>query len=170
VKPKFTRNPLKPTFEDPTVYQDSILSINTALQIIKSSSGQASKMPLLTALSTTGISENQDVPIMMTPLYRWMLAVPHANKEVLEDRIVKAKEENLIRDYVVIRPSLLTDERINGKTEIKVSWEGKAPGKLGDGAAVGYKITREDVGYFVFESVIANSGGELVGKKISITH
>ncbi|KAI4125266.1 MAG: hypothetical protein LQ338_004357 [Usnochroma carphineum] len=169
-KPKFTLNPLKPaTLDDPTVCQDSILGINTALRRIKSS-GQATKMPLLAALSTTGISESRDLPIMMMFLYRLLGAVPHADKKVLEERIIEAKRENLIRDFVIIRPSFLLNGQTNGKTDIKVGWEGKAPGELGEGAAIGYTITRDDVGFFVFENVIANDGGDFLGRKVSITH
>ena len=96
-----------------------------------------------------------------------MLAVPHADKKIMEERIVEAKDGNLIRDYVIVRPSLL----LGGQSkEIRVGWEGKTPGELGDGAAIGYSITREDVGRFIFDNVIAKDGGELCGKKVSITH
>ena len=134
--PRFS-NPLKPTLDDPTVCQDSIQSISTALRAIKASSGQTKQMPLLTAISTTGISENRDIPIMMVPLYHWMLAIPHADNKALEDCVEKAKEENLIRDFAIIKPSLLVDGQTNGKVDIKSGWEGKAPGTLGEGAAVG---------------------------------
>lgn len=167
--PKFTPNPLRPTLDDPHVCQDSIASINTALQHI-AGAGQAARMPLLVALSTTGISDSRDIPLAMVPLYYWMLAIPHADKRVLEERIVEAKKQNLIRDFVIVRPSLLLDGQTNGKKEIKVGWEGKASGQPGKGTAVGYTITREDVGFFVFESVIAKDGGDFAGKKVSITH
>ncbi|KAL8739122.1 MAG: hypothetical protein Q9181_000151 [Wetmoreana brouardii] len=168
-RPKFTPNPLKPTLDDPHVCQDSIASINRALQGIVTSN-QDARMPLLVAVSTTGLSESRDIPLAMIPLYYWMLGVPHADKKVLEDRIVEAKEKNLIRDFVIVRASLLVNGQTNGRKEIKVGWEGKAPGQLGNGAAVGYTITREDVGFFVFDSIIAKNGADLTGKKVSITH
>ncbi|KAL8828874.1 MAG: hypothetical protein Q9170_006412 [Blastenia crenularia] len=168
-KPKFTPRPWAPTLDDPTVCQDSISSINTALRTIKAS-GQTKQMPLISAISTTGMSQSRDIPLMMVPLYHWMLAVPHADKKVLEDRIVEAKEKQLIRDFVIVKASLLTDGKAHGKTKIRVGWEGKAPGTLGDGAAVGYTVSREDVGWFLHESVIANGDGELLGKKVSITY
>ncbi|KAL8695084.1 MAG: hypothetical protein Q9218_000362 [Villophora microphyllina] len=164
--PKFTPNPLKPTLDDPTVCQDSMTTITTALQNIQGS-GRAARMPLLSAISTTGLSKSRDVPIAMIPLYHWMLPTPHADKKIMEDRVVKAKEASLIRDFVIVRPSLLLGE---ARKEIRVGWEGKAPGQLGDGAAVGYTISREDVGFFIFENVIAKSGGDLIGKKVSVTH
>ncbi|KAL9601672.1 MAG: hypothetical protein Q9219_002392 [cf. Caloplaca sp. 3 TL-2023] len=169
-QPKLALNPLKPlTLDDPTVCQDSMLNVSNALRTI-ASSNQASKMPLLIAVSSTGVSESRDVPIVMKPVYVWGLAVPHADKRALEKHVVEAKEEKLIRDFVIIRPSHLTDDQTNGKIETKVGWEGKAPGTVGEGAAIGYKITREDVGFFIFERVIADDGGEFVGKKVSITH
>ncbi|KAL8698801.1 MAG: hypothetical protein Q9201_006370 [Fulgogasparrea decipioides] len=167
--PKFTPNPLKPTLDDPHVCQDSIASINRALQGIAASS-QDARMPFLVALSTTGISESRDLPLAMIPLYHWMLTIPHADKKVLESRVIEAKEKKLIRDFVIVRSSLLLNGQTNGRKEIKVGWEGKAPGQLGNGAAVGYTITREDVGFFVFDSIIAKGGTDLAGKKVSITH
>ncbi|KAL8729667.1 MAG: hypothetical protein Q9166_004616 [cf. Caloplaca sp. 2 TL-2023] len=149
---------------------DFITSINAALRDVAAEVGQADAMPLVTAISTTGLSKTRDIPLMMIPLYRWMLVVPHADKEELEDRIEWAKKENLIRDFVIIRASLLVDGQTHGSKEIKVGWEGKAPGELGEGAALGYSITREDVGFFIFDSVVAKNGGDLAGKKVSITH
>ncbi|KAL8950058.1 MAG: hypothetical protein Q9222_003881 [Ikaeria aurantiellina] len=167
--PKFTPNPLRPTLDDPHVCQDSISSIISALQSV-ASPNQANRMPLVTALSTTGIGEGRDIPLAMIPLYHWMLAVPHADKKALEEHIIEAKQQMLIRDFVIVRPSLLVDGQTHGKKEVRVGWEGKAPGQLGNGAAVGYTISREDVGFFVFDSVVAKDGGELAGKKVSVTY
>ncbi|KAL8713398.1 MAG: hypothetical protein Q9220_002597 [cf. Caloplaca sp. 1 TL-2023] len=167
--PKFTPNPLKPTLDDPHVCRDSIASIKTALQSI-APSHQAERMPLVTVLSTTGIGEGRDIPLAMVPLYHWMLAVPHADKKALEEHVVEAKQQMLVRDFVIVRASLLIDGQTQGKKEVRVGWEGKAPGQLGNGAAVGYTISREDVGFFVFDSIVAKDGGELAGKKVSITY
>lgn len=127
-------------------------------------------MPLLTAISTTGISEKRDTPLIMSVLYHLLGAVPHADKKRLEEQVELAKTEGLIRDFVVVRPSLLIDGQTQGRKEVRVGWEGKTPGELGEGAAVGYTITREDVGHFVFDSVIAKNGADYAGKKVSITH
>lgn len=96
-----------------------------------------------------------------------MLGPAHADKKLMEDRILEAKEGGWIRDFVIVRASLLLGE---ARKEVRVGWEGKAPGQLGDGAAVGYTISREDVGLFVYRNIIAQGGGDLVGKKVSITH
>ncbi|KAL8697935.1 MAG: hypothetical protein Q9224_002084, partial [Gallowayella concinna] len=162
--PKFTPNPLKPTLDDPHVCEEAMASIKTAISDIKHSS-QVHQMPLLTALSTTGVSKSRDTPMMMTPLYHWLGAVPHADKKKLEDQVELAKSEGLIRNYVIVRPSLLVDGQTQGTKEVKVGWEGKAPGETGEGAAVGYTITREDVGYFVCDSVVATNGADYLGRK-----
>ncbi|KAI4257476.1 MAG: hypothetical protein LQ352_001640 [Teloschistes flavicans] len=164
--PKFTPNPLRPTIDDPHVCQDSMITITTVLQRI-AASGQTLRMPLLSAISTTGLSQSRDIPIAMVPLYHWMLGPAHADKKLMEDRILEAKEGGWIRDFVIVRASLLLGE---ARKEVRVGWEGKAPGQLGDGAAVGYTISREDVGLFVYRNIIAQGGGDLVGKKVSITH
>ncbi|KAL8873477.1 MAG: hypothetical protein Q9174_001069 [Haloplaca sp. 1 TL-2023] len=163
--PRFT--PL-PTIDDPLVCRETIATVVAALGRFSRASGDtAARMPLMIAISTTGLSQNRDIPLAMVPLYHWMLAVPHADKRIMEERIVEAKKGNLIRDYVIVRPSLLLDGQ---SKEVRVGWEGKAPGALGEGAAIGYSITREDVGRFIFDNVIAKDGGELCGKKVSITH
>ncbi|KAL8805732.1 MAG: hypothetical protein Q9182_001765 [Xanthomendoza sp. 2 TL-2023] len=164
--PKFTPNPLKPTLDDLHVCEETMASINTALSDIKQS-GRVHPMPLLTALSTTSISESLDTPMMMTPVYHWLGAVPHADKKKLENQVELAKREGLVREHMIIRPSLLIDSWSYGRKEVKGDWEGKAPGELGEGAAVGYTITREDVGYFVFDSIIAETGGDYMGKKVN---
>ena len=112
-------------------------------------------MPLLTAISTTGISDTRDIPLAMLPLYHWMLRVPHSDKKIMEDRILEAQSMKVIKDFVLVRPSLLVDGPKQGLSKIKSGWEGKASNQKGRGAAVGYSISREDVGGFVFEEIIA---------------
>lgn len=100
-----------------------------------------------------------------------MLTVPHADKKVMEEEIEKAKDEGVIREYVIMKPSLLMGEQRLGREKIRVGWEGK--GKGGEEVfkpAVGYTISREDVGGFIFEEIIAKANEEHYGKKVSITY
>lgn len=128
--------------------------------------GIAQQKPILTAISTTGISSKRDIPIVMIPLYHWLLRVPHADKKVMEELVEKAAARNVIRSHVIVRPSLLTDGKKLGLSSVRVGWENVD----GNGAAVGYTISREDVGGFIFEKVIPNDAEEFKDKKISLTY
>ena len=117
------------------------------------------------------MSAKRDIPLLMIPLYHWLLAVPHADKKVMEEEVEKAKAEGVIREYVIVKPSLLMGEQRLGREKIRVGWEGKGNGgKEVFEPAVGYTISREDVGGFIFEEVIAKVNEEHYGKKISITY
>ena len=139
-----------------------------------SAKGETAIRPLLTAISTTGLSPTRDVPWLMMPLYHWMLAVPHADKREMEQLVQKAKVEGLVRDFVILRPSLLVDGQRQGLQKVRVGWEvegdsEKNPDRA-NGPAVGYTISREDVGGFIFDEIISQSGLKYGGKKVSITY
>ena len=129
---------------------------------------QQQQRPLVTAVSTTGMSAKRDIPIAMIPLYHWLLPIPHADKKVMEESVEKAKAEGVIRDFVIVKASLLTDGKKLGLDKVRVGWEGgEADGK---GPAVGYTVSREDVGGFIFEEVIHKSKAEYFGKKVTVTY
>ena len=166
--PKFSANPMKlMTMDDPKVCQESMSTIVSALETVEFS-GTGMQRPLVIVVSTTGLSKTRDVPIPLLPLYHIFLATPHADKKIMEERVVEAKDKNLVRDFVIVRPTLLIDGQ-QGRVNIDVGWEGKEPGKSCGGAAVGYRITREDVGFFIFEHVVATNGGDYLGKKVTLT-
>ena len=77
------------------------------------------------------------------------------------------QEDSVIRETVIIRPSLLVAGAAKGLDRIRVGWE------LEDGVrpAIGYTIRRADVGAWIFqECVRAEHGiGRWEGKKITLT-
>ncbi|KAL8810347.1 MAG: hypothetical protein Q9200_002648 [Gallowayella weberi] len=166
--PIFSPNPLNPTFDDPTVCQDAISTILAALRTLPPSFSK----PVLAALSTTGISSRaRDVPILMIPLYHWLLAVPHKDKlemeALLQAEVAKPTQERVIQDFVVVRPSLLTDGARLGTNKIRV---GEEVGKTAT-PAVGYTISREDVGGWMFDRLLDGDGKKrYAGKMVSITY
>eukprot|EP00026_Physarum_polycephalum_P012026 Phypoly_transcript_12291.p1 GENE.Phypoly_transcript_12291~~Phypoly_transcript_12291.p1 ORF type:complete len:204 (+),score=22.08 Phypoly_transcript_12291:153-764(+) len=96
-------NPLHPTLSDKTICHDAIKCIIEAL-------GKVEKPPnRLIALSTTGIDEARDVPLLMLPLYHWLLSEPHQDKINMEKAIVDAGKHGVIKEWVIIRPAFLTD-------------------------------------------------------------
>ncbi|KAH8432350.1 uncharacterized protein LDX57_009989 [Aspergillus melleus] len=168
--PRFD-NPLRPTLDNPTICQDAVRSVLDACRALQSSgsgSGSGSTAakvtkPYLTVVSTTGIATKRDIPIAMIPLYHWMLKVPHDDKRVMEETVRKemGRGDCVLRGYTIVRPSLLT------------SGEGVGTGKIrfgvDDDAAVGYTISRRDVGGWMFERVVEADGGEFVGRVVSLT-
>ncbi|KAL8725319.1 MAG: hypothetical protein Q9166_007425 [cf. Caloplaca sp. 2 TL-2023] len=166
--PIFSPNPLNPTFDDPTVCQDAIRTILTALR----TSPASNPKPLLVALSTTGISSQaRDVPILMTPLYHWLLAVPHKDKKEMEsllmDEAAKPAQERAIDNFIAVRPSLLTDAGRLGTEKVRVGEEIRGAAN----PAVGYTISREDVGGWMFDELLEGQGRDkYAGKLVSITY
>lgn len=78
------------------------------------------------------------------------------------------------RDFVIVRPTLLTDGAPLGVGAVKVGWEWgnrTSVGKKnteGEGPMLGYTIARKDVGEWVFEKVLREGGWE--GKAVSLTY
>lgn len=155
--PTFKPNPLKPSLDDPTVCQDAMKTILSALRAMSSSSATSTKKPLLVALSTTGISDaGRDIPLAMIPLYHWLLAVPHEDKKEMERLLVAERSEKsvfpVIRAFIVIRASLLTNGERLGVEKVRVGTETMAAAERK--AAVGYMISRADVGGWIYDKVV----------------
>jgi hypothetical protein len=155
-----------PEQEDPTLCQDAITTILNALR-----ARPPHVKPGLVMLSSTGISKfGRDVPLLMLPLYAF-LHTPHQDKKVMEDLAIEAvKEEPApIGSYVVVRPSLLTSGPARGVQSVRWDVEDGRIAKK----AVGYTISRADVGGFIFEKVVQpfQSGkDERTGKIYSVTY
>ncbi|MDI1493169.1 MAG: hypothetical protein OHK93_004957 [Ramalina farinacea] len=159
-------------FGEVTICRNGVANILDALRRLppppsSSTTGRKEKKkPLLVALSTTGIyrnSETRDLPFLMFPLY-FCIRVPHHDKVAMEDSIMAEmakREEAVISGYVMPRPSLLTDGPAT---------EGLVRAGAETKPAVGYTISRQDVGRWVFENCVAREGEGLVGRKVSLTY
>lgn len=128
---------------------------------------QPSTKPLILVLSTTGISTGpRDVPLAFYPLYKMLLANPHKDKFAMENTLTDAiagSTESWIRGVVIVRASLLTNGPALGKANVRAGSE-KNP-------AVGYTISREDVGQWVFENVIQDElRDRWAGEKVTLTY
>lgn len=111
----------------------------------------------------------------MMPLYHWLLSVPHKDKKRMEALILaegeKRAEERVIGDFVLVRPSLLTDGARLGVAKVRVGEESGAGGAGAGKPAVGYTISREDVGGWVFDEIVSGDGADrFAGKMVSITY
>lgn len=170
--PKFTLNPFRPTLDDPVICQTAARTIVSCLQELQKSSGAEYKPPLLVVISTTGLDRGTpDLPWALVPLYKLMLAIPHADKVAMEEVVVTAASELL--EYVIVRSALLTEGAAVGEKRVKAGYVGRVTngdGRWGDvkGVVAGYTISKADVGGFLFEEVVSREGGEWKGKKVSL--
>jgi hypothetical protein len=177
---KLQANPLRPVrLDQPTVCADTIAAIAAALRELAAAAGQVPTQPYLVAISSTGISGTKDVPLALRPLYRWALAVPHVDKRAMEAAVVDAArsagpDAPVVAGFVLVRPTLLLDGKPKGLAGVRVGWE-RHPGdearkgEAGPGPAVGYAITRADVGGWIFEELIKGNVEEWDGRCVSLT-
>lgn len=93
----------------------------------------------------------------MRPLYR-LLKVPHEDKKKME-----AAVRGSGREFVVVRPALLTDGQEAGR--VRAGYEGGEKGE-----AVGYTVSRRDVGGWIFREVVEGRGGEWRGRGVSLAY
>lgn len=169
--PVFKPNPLRPTLDDPTICQDTVSTILKALRELhsdsESSQDKKKKKPTLVVISTTGISDSgRDVPLAMLPLYHWLLPIPHKDKKMMEQLLVeeiKSDDDDdassAIENFVAVRPSLLTNGRALGFGAIRTGVV-DSKGKLNNSAAIGYTISRADVGGWIFEGLVEDKAGK----------
>ncbi len=177
--PVFKPNPLRPTLDDPTICQDTVSTILKALRDLHSDPDSDSsqdkkkkkkkkKKPTLVVISSTGISDyGRDVPLAMIPLYHWLLPIPHKDKKMMEKLLVEEIEgggddddddaSSAIENFVAVRPSFLTNGRALGFGAIRAGIDRQ--GKL-DNSAIGYTISRADVGGWIFEGLVEDKAGK----------
>lgn len=129
--------------------------------------------PVVVAVSTTGVGEGKrDVPILLWPLYHWLLQVPHEDKRAMEHVLFGATRDNSIMDFVIMRPTLLTDGPARGIEKVRVGWEWGIRGGEGreeeHGPELGFTVGRNDVGVWIFHEVVKK--GNWYGKCVTLTY
>jgi hypothetical protein len=121
--------------------------------------------PRVVAVSSTGLSDfSRDVPLLCVPLYHVLLKSPHEDKRAMEAALVASEE-----DWTVARASLLTDGPESTKKPVREGMEDPRA-RVVESKAIGYTISREDVGKWIFENIIEASNGQWVGKIATITY
>lgn len=165
------------TLDDPHVCEMGMSTVLTALRALSDEDGitttAAGTKPVIVTISTTGIGAGKrDVPLALYPLYHWMLQIPHADKKKMEELLFTAARDQRIADFVIVRPTLLTDGAPKGTAKVRAGWEWGMQGMEGrqaqKGPELGWTIGRTDVGAWIFEEVIRNGGWE--GKCVSLTY
>ena len=148
--------------DQPQVCGTGTRTVMSALeQIYHTQSGAKHNKPLVSFISTTGVTRGpDDVPWPMRFLYHQILAVPHLDKKMMEDQIrdnVDGKDgkEKLFRTMIGVRPTLLTG---TGNTTDGVGWQ-KIRAGTESKPALGYTVRRADVGEWIFRNVIESDTG-----------
>ncbi|GAB7340603.1 hypothetical protein MBLNU457_7011t1 [Dothideomycetes sp. NU457] len=143
--------------QDPTVCESAMAALVSTLHTLEPVKGAA--RPFVVAVSTTGISDTErDVPLLLLWLYKWLLHVPHMDKRAMEALLRKSGEESL-----VVRASLLTDGAARGVNAVRHGVETRP--------AVGYYISRKDVGGWIWENVLRRGTvGDLDGEAVTVTY
>ncbi|KAJ9669766.1 hypothetical protein H2201_000151 [Coniosporium apollinis] len=159
-KPQFAPDPLRPTLEDPTICQDATRTIFDALRSL------GGPKPHYVVISTIGVNQfGRDIPIAMTPLYHWLLTIPHTDVRDMETMIMAEMEkpalERVLRSYLIVRPGLLTDGEMTSMERVKVASD--------INPQFGYTISRNDVGMWIFERAVNGTSAHTGGRIVSIT-
>lgn len=159
--------------EDPHVCENSMKTLLDALNDVRKRTG-ATGEPLIVAVSSTGLSPHgRDFPLPVWPLYRIMLKGPHEDKRAMEKLLVESGGP-----FVIVRPSLLKDggdeddeeEKAGKRKHIRVGVEDPRVGRL-ENKEVGYAITRDGVGRWMFEEALSGDDGKKwAGKAVSLTY
>ena len=148
--------------DNPDLCGDAMKVLVDVLADVRSR-GVAQGQPRVIALSSTGLSTLQrDIPLAMVPLYHVMLKQAHEDKRTMENHLIRSGE-----DFTIIRGSLYSDGP-ESKKPLRAGMEDPIAGKL-ESKAIGYIISREDVGKWIFENVIQPADLTWSRKVASIT-
>ena len=178
--PKLRMSLKQPVILDqPTICEDTCKTILSALRDLRREGTiSENQKPTIVCISTTGLTKARDVPLELTFLYHYLLAVPHKDKALMEEEIARASTETgpdaPIASFIVVRPSLLMDGVSKGMNAVRVGWvehehsPGAANGQA-PGAELGRTIRRADVGIWVYENAIVNTA-EWRGRCVTLTY
>ncbi|KAF2163284.1 hypothetical protein M409DRAFT_26326 [Zasmidium cellare ATCC 36951] len=145
------------TMTDPNIWGDAIDCI---LSVMAHST--LTKHPLLVVISGNGVRNDgpRDYPLMLTPLYRWLLTDIYDDKRRMEASLTKTRPAG---GFVIVRASPLTDGTSKG---LEVIQKGTMQQPV-----LGYSISRDDVGLWIFENLVRQQEpSAFLNDEISITY
>ncbi|KUI65084.1 hypothetical protein VM1G_01284 [Cytospora mali] len=154
--------------DDPHVCENAIKTLLAALSDARKDTGGATGLPKIVAISSTGLSAHgRDFPLTLWPLYHFLLKEAHVDKKAMETLLIESGES-----FVIVRPSLLKDgedDKNEKRRPVRVGVEDPSAGKL-ESKEVGFVITRDDVGRWIFEEALGVEGEKWTGKVVSVTY
>ncbi|KAF2822392.1 hypothetical protein CC86DRAFT_410004 [Ophiobolus disseminans] len=133
------------------------------------------KKPLIVVISSTASGDVwKALPWswITAPLYIWLLGAPHDDKLAME-KLLHADRGAHVRDFVVVRPAILTDGPVRGVGKVRVGWEWgleRERKRAAPGPVAGWSIGRNDLGLWLYEKVVKEGGGEWEGKCVSLSY
>lgn len=125
----------KMTMVTPNICQNTM---KVLLDVLKNDFEENERPKRLVVVSSTGLDDLSEVPYLFVPLYKYMLHDPHEDKRVLEKLVI---ENDVVSNYILVRPTLLTDGKLTGKYKAK---EGIS----------GYTVSRADLGHFLLHQCL----------------
>ena len=152
------------TIDQPTICQSSAAALITALSEIYTTYPQLrSFKPLLCFVSTGGMRKGEDdVPWITSMLYSLVLRVPHRDKKVMESIFCGEEGSGKFRSVITVKPTLLTNGPELGDNTVRVGRK-RQP-------AVGYTVSRKDVGGWIYRAVLLGNGKGWEGEIVTITY
>ncbi|XDG00511.1 hypothetical protein ABKA04_000126 [Annulohypoxylon sp. FPYF3050] len=155
----------KMTIDDPHVCENGMKTLLAAIDKVRRDHASVPELsegqwhPRIVVVSTCGISKaGRDFPLATLPIYKFMLKVPHVDKLAMESLLTgNAGEKGFT--YSIVRPSLLTDPAVPDR-KIRVGVDDKPP--------VGYGISRDDTGRWIFENLL-DAEGAYENRVVTIT-
>ena len=151
--------------DDLHVCENGMAALLAALRRGPATTTVSGAKPRLVAVSSTGISDHgRDLPWLMYPLYKLALHVPHQDKKAMERLVMGSSAET---EWTLVRGSLYTSGPAT-KGLVRDGMSDPVSGVV-ESTAVGYTISREDVGKWIFENCI-QGGAKWVGKAAAVTY
>lgn len=166
--------------DNPRVCEQGMEALVSALRSCAAENfplGPTGSKPIVISISTTGIGRRRDVPLLMYPLYHWVLRGPHQDKGIMEKILTTTANEtdSPVGDFAVVRPTLLNDSPAQGLAKVRAGWvwadvesqDKLARGEKEKGPEMGYSISRIDVGSWIFDKLVIGDG--MYGRCSSLT-
>ncbi|TPX69380.1 hypothetical protein SpCBS45565_g02412 [Spizellomyces sp. 'palustris'] len=174
-KPSFA-NPLAPKLEPAEVCERGI---GVVLPVLKAYGEEYGVQPRLVVVSSSGLGTvgHAELPLIMKPMYSWLLKEPHADKEKLEAHVYHAAglthpdatidqstqtslhtqslpQPGWLKEFVIVRPAFLTDgpctQNYRADEHLKT-----------------YTISRADIGHFIGKACVGE-GCTWVNKAVTV--
>lgn len=174
--PIYHYNPLRPvTLSDPTLIEQAAEIVISVLRELLND-GVITKKPVYAQISSVSIAKRRDIPLLLIPLYRWLLPQAIADTAAMEKLVVRTAKEgdSPLGGYVMMRPPLLTDGEPRGAQSLRVGWvrhddDLGSSEERGTGPVIGYTVARRDLAAWVFDQVV-QGGPRWVGRCVNVTY
>lgn len=143
-----------------TVCQKGMVTLLEAIDQLRKAG--AAGNPHIVVCGTTGMSRfGRDIPLAQVPLYKLLLATPHADKTVMEDKLTASGEE-----FTIVRCGWLLDGEKHRPIRVGI----EDPKKGIEVKEIGYAISREDAGKWFAEQLIIKKNPKYLNRVASIVY